>query len=171
MSGEIVFQPSESDYIAAIKGHYKRQLTSPRFRARVIILLAIAIAAVVGIWFWDGDWLPGILGVGGGFAGLAIVVGSQWLLLPRRAARLFRQSKSMRRAFTYRWSPDGLGFTTSTTSGQLPWTDLHRWAQDRSTFAFYNNDAMFHFIPRRFLTAAQDADLVSTTTMHGPPRF
>jgi hypothetical protein len=83
---------------------------------------------------------------------------------------MYRQQRNLHKEFQYGWSEQGLGYRTRYGSGIVPWHEVHRWSDGRDTFLFYINDRLFHFLPRRVLTAEQAEDLRWTAAEFGPER-
>lgn len=171
VAGEVTFQPTEVDYVRANRDWYARTLKRPR------TFFGVALVAGVGAWFefqqgWLGPSLfaivfAGLLG-GGLMGGIYLAI---YLIMPRRARRLYRQQASMQQPLTYGWDDAGISFRSVYGSGLLPWPDFHRWSDGRDMFLFYLNDQLFYFLPHRVLTAAQIDDLRATAVGHGVPRF
>jgi hypothetical protein len=98
------------------------------------------------------------------------LVALNFLLLPRRARRLFRQRTSFQDAIGYGWSEEGLAVRSSHGSSLIPWTHLHRWVAAQHCFLFFVDEQLFFFIPRSALDEAQAQDLEATAAASGAPR-
>jgi hypothetical protein len=176
MAGEVEFTPSEDDYATANREWYRRQLR--RGWAKFLIV-AGAGGAAVGAILGLVDEGPDPLGIAASaftYALIPLVVGPVvygfcYLAVPRRARRLYRQNKNLQRPMRYAWSEEGLSYASSTGTGKVAWTDLHRWSEGGSSFLFLLTDAMFHFIPKRAFAEAEAEDLRSTAARSGLGRL
>jgi len=138
--------------------------------ARVTLICAIALA-VIGFVLGDPPEAVAIAFGAGFVLGpflLLVCWGLTYFLMPKRAGRLFHQHRALQKEVSYGWSDAGLSFQSANGSGQIQWTDLHRWAEGKHTFLFYLTDNLFHFVPRHRLSEAEAADLRTTAATHGP---
>ena len=174
MAGEVTYQPTEADYVAAHRDWFLRVIGSRRGLSTIASAAGGAAVTIAVIGLLAGDPLPAILiGIGAGlFLGpVAILLcwGLAYLRLPSRAGRLFHQHRALRKEVSYGWSDAGLTYRGANGSGRIAWEDLHRWIEGRSTFLFYVTDNLFHFVPLRSLSDAEAQDLRSTAAALGPP--
>ncbi len=165
MAGEVTYQPTKTDYVAAHRDWFTRLIRS-RARSTLASAALSAAATLAVLRFLAGDRLPVVLLVFGAglLVGPAVLFfwwGLIYALLPRRAGRLFDQHRSLRKEVSYGWSDEGLSYRGANGSGRIAWEDLHRWAAGRYSFLFYLNDNLFHFVPRRVLSDAEATDLCS----------
>lgn len=86
---------------------------------------------------------------------LAVVLAITYLLIPRRAGRLFRQQRTLAHDFTLAWDSTGLHQAWDGGTNHTPWQDYHDWFEDARIIAFGLNEQLYHFAPKRALTAAQ----------------
>lgn len=150
----VTFVPNYADLLAA-----NRLIYRPNARRRLLYYTLIVIGlfdiAIALTGSPDGRMLP--LSVGA----LLILVGPVWQLslqvwlLPRYTRRHYGQAAILREAFTVLWSEAGLASRTSLTTGLTPWGNYIAHRQDDTTLLFLQTDAMFQFIPKRVLDAAQ----------------
>lgn len=175
MPGTISFLPSEADYVSASRATCRRQLRSfGPWRRLLAFTLVIATLVAVVLAVSLGDIVEAIVtalvgGIGGFLAGAACV-GVNYLLLPRRAGRLFHQQRPLHAEQVVTWDDarlhwQGPGFTMDTA-----WGDYYRWSEARDEFLLFVNEQMPQFIPRRALSVDEAADLHATLVAHGPPR-
>ncbi|MDF0488134.1 YcxB family protein [Sphingomonas sp. H39-1-10] len=175
MTRSVTFTPSEADYVAAMRANFVRAIRRRRviFRVTIAALVFAAIGAAIGLA--DGGILWAVpYALGGltyGAILFAIIYVSSYLLLPRRAARLFRQQRSIHQSFDYRWSEDGLEWSSPQGSGRFPWTDLHGWRETKPAVLIYMNDTLFQFLPQRAFTPEAVADLRATLERSGLPIY
>jgi hypothetical protein len=175
MPGKIRFLPSEADYVSAARANYRCQLRSFAVWRRLLIIAAIAGALVaIVIWALSGDLVEALVtGAVAGSCGLLaapIGIGINYLLLPRRAGRLFHQQRPLHAEQSVTWDDSrlhwqGPGFTMDT-----PWGDYYRWHKSGAEFLLFFNEQMPQFLPARALTPDQITDLHATLVAHGPPR-
>lgn len=175
MAGEITFQPTEADYLTAAKAFYLRQVRSHRFFGRLAMLVAFVFTLVVGALLLLGTpvleaLMSGIVGALSGLVALVPCLGLNYLLLPRRARRLFKQSKSQHQPMTFGWSANDSFWHSAHAEQRLPWLHYHRWRETGSVYLLYLNDTLYQFVPRHILTAGQDTDLRETLIASGLPR-
>lgn len=171
MTGSVTFTPSKADYVAAMRVHFVKQLTSRRFMVRMGLLgLGVWLAMTLFGLMLDDELLGastiGFLSTISGVAGLAAVILANFLLLPRRSGRLYDQQKSLHREIEFRWNDDGTEWISENGNTRCPWPEYHRWTASRDVILLYMNDNFMHFIPRHVLGAAAD-DLVATVSNAG----
>jgi len=176
MAGEICIELVEQDHIDANRAWMLLFLRQPKTIARFALLLAGAAIVLASLEWVEGGGADEIIRIaavaaaaGGG--GLLLCLGLGYLLIPRRARRLFRQSATAGRPYRYAWSDEGLSFRSDTESGTRAWQDFYRWGESSRGVLLLLNERLFYIIPRRALTAAQAEDLRATVAAHGPPRF
>jgi hypothetical protein len=98
-------------------------------------------------------------------------VGLGFLLLPRRARKLFRQQRTLHHEMSFSWSDGGSEWRRGSSVTDTPWADYHRWMETPETFLLYVNDILFHFVPKRALDSVQADDLRATLAAQGPARL
>jgi hypothetical protein len=168
VTGEVVFTPSETDFVAAQRDYFGRWTRGRRGLLHFLIfpLVFALMGAVQGegslAWNMIGYGLAGMI-----VGGIALVV---WrIITPLMAKGTYRQQRNLHKEFRYGWSREGLSYRTIYGSGIIPWHELHRWSDGRDTFLLYINDRLFHFLPKRVMTAEEVADLRQTLCEFGPP--
>ena len=175
MTGSVTFTPSETDYVGAIRANFVFAMRRRR-TLRPIAITALVFAAIgAGVGLTDGS--PAWVAVYA-FAGLlygAVLFGliylTSYLLLPRRAGRLFRQQRSIQQSFEYRWSDAGLEWSSAQGAGRFPWSDLHGWRETKPAMLIYMNDTLFQFLPRHAFTHEAADDLRATMERAGLPIY
>jgi hypothetical protein len=111
--------------------------------------LAIPFALLLGIdnVFVDGEddyvWLIWSLVVAG-----YLVLFFQ-VLLPRRARRIFTQTKSLQNSMLMRVSGDRVEFESASGDYRLPWLDIHKLDEFSGLFAIYPSSVMVVLIPEQ----------------------
>ena len=177
VAGEVTYQLTEADYISANRDWFGRALL--RWRTLIAASVMMVVIFVIGFAmarFLDGAPLIDQLGLGLSMAGMGLVAllfffGLSFLLLPRRAKRLFRQQTSMHKPLRFAWSSEGCVQGSTHGEGTYVWSDLHRWSNGLSAVLIYHTDNLFFVLPRRVLTDEQHRDLVDTLSRSGLPRY
>lgn len=82
-----------------------------------------------------------------------------WIMGPISARRMFRQQKSLQGQLVYAWSDTGLHTESEYGSFDIPWSHFIRRAEDDRTFLLFESDRLYRMIPKRVLTADQQASL------------
>jgi len=162
MAGEAAYRPEAADYVAASRAGWWRSVRRRRFRIQVAIglLIVTLLGITLGLVFQLDDKPVLIAMMIGGYIGWLIAcVGIGYLMLPRRARRLFRQQKALDQEFVVSWSPHGAKFISPKASSDLAWGDYLDWAENDGAFILTINDGLYHFVPKRVLDATQTADL------------
>ena len=172
MAGEVTYQPSEADYVAAHRDWFVNLLGRRGLSTMASAALAAAGTAAV-IEFLARDPLARVMAAMGaglllGPLVLLLCWGLSYALLPRRAGRLFHQHRALKKEVSYGWTDDVLTYRGANGSGQTAWEDLHRHAEGKHTFLFYLTDNLFHFVPRRALTDSEAEDLRKLMASLGP---
>lgn len=165
MAGSVIFTPEAEDQVAVARGSFLRSLRRRRFHVR--LLVAFLFAAGVGV---ATEWVAGepvaglyVLPMIGVMAiWLPTILGVIYLLIPRRARRLFRQQKSMAGEAVFSWTGIGIDLQVRHGTSSLRWNDYHEWWQSKDVVAFGLNERLFHYVAKRTLTADQLADLLAT---------
>jgi hypothetical protein len=174
MAGEVEFHPSETDYVGVNKDWFRTTWKSRRARQRRMLVLAgmICLGGLVG--YLDGGirqaGIGAFLAPLAAFLFLAPIIGLHYLLLPRRAKRLYRQQKTLQQLYRYSWTDEGLTLTTPTSTGRYAWSQFHRWADGQTAVLFSLNEQLFFFVPRRVLDDGRATDLKAILERSGLQR-
>ena len=86
-----------------------------------------------------------------------------WVVLPFRVRRIFRQQKNLSRETALYWDRTGLHTRTANGTSMTPWADYVRFREGEDVILLYHSLALFQFIPRRVLSADDQADLTAAT--------
>jgi hypothetical protein len=105
-----------------------------------------------------------------GALGLFIVLSGTYLLMPRRAARIFRQQRILHHQMQTSWSCEGLVLRTPHGETRYPWRELHGWAEGSGMVLIQASALACYFIPKRCLDSASLDDLRATLAASGLPR-
>jgi hypothetical protein len=177
VAGEVTFQMTEADYVAANRDWFLRTILKRKAIIRHAVALGVAFTAGVVLAGGDRDtFTMGQLWYGLGLAGAAaggllLLYVVTYALIPRRAGRLFRQQTGFHRPLTFSWSDDGMAQTSAHGTGTYAWRDLHRWTAGRDSIMPYVTDQLYFVIPRRVLSDAQANDLVATLEQSGLSQY
>jgi hypothetical protein len=177
VAGEVTFTLTEADYVAANRDWLRGVVLRRRTLVRYSIILAVCFLIGVlgaGLYWNQPGWSDRLIG---GLAMIAyiilligVIIGSSYLLMPRRAGRLFRQQTAMQKPLGIAWSEDGLIYRSANGAGTYVWSDFHRWSDARSAILIYHTDNLFYIVPHYAIDAAQRAEIVNLLTRFGPPR-
>jgi hypothetical protein len=168
VAGEIVFTPTEQDYVAANRAYLRRNI-----RRRLPLAVAVATLTIYMLQSLSlggfAPWTSLVASIGIGIViALAMWFGPE-LILARAAARLFRQQRTLHNEFQYRWSDEGLAHESPNGQGRIAWKDMYRWHDGETVFLFLLNARLYLFLPHRALSATEREDLRATATEFGPP--
>ena len=175
MAGSISFRPTQDDYVAAQRDWFVGSMK--RWQKLLLVpVIAVVGGAGAGLVTLSFESVSGAVE-------LAIIVAitlvftvplcwlANYLLLPWRARRLFRQDKTLDREFQVSWSEQNVTYRWDGGSSNLAWSDLHRWHEGSRTILLMLNERLYHFLPRRAFGSADVEDLVAALHRFGPPRF
>lgn len=173
---ELRFTPEPADAVAVQRAVFKGSLRRRRFWVRVVLLTLLGFATVCGLVALIGGPSAEAIGaaLGGvavGSAWLALIIGGNWLLLPRRARRWYAQQKTLHHEQRQTWDADGFRVDTDRGSSSYPWHEFHGWRIDRRIVALHASELMVYFAPRRALTDDQVAAIERLLADSGLPRL
>lgn len=161
------FLPIETDLIAAYRLHF---WTSFKCKRTVwSYALGGLLFAFIGTLFaeWDSPWVI----LGGATVGfifwlflLTCILAVNYILIPPRSRRAFRQMKTLRSQTEIKWSPERIQLQSAQGSSDLDWRDFARIAQGRDVILLFQSDYLFNFIPKRAVSNEQATDLVKSAT-------
>ena len=176
VAGEVTYQTTEADYVAANRDWFRRAIVKRKALVRNVVTVLASFA--LGVVLSQGG--KGTLAIGNLYAGLAmsgVVIVAVLLsyavayaLIPRRAAKLFRQQTTFQKPMKFSWSDYGMVQDSANGTGTYAWRDLHRWTAGREAFMPYVNDQLYFIVPRRVLNEQQAADLLATLERSGLPQ-
>jgi hypothetical protein len=119
----------------------------------------------------DAQLSYGLILAFGGVLFFGLLCGLSFLMLPRRARKLFGQQTTMHKPLRFAWSDDGFVQGSAFGDGTYSWTDLHRWSDGASAILLYHTEAMYFVVPRRALSDDQHREVVSALERSGLTRF
>jgi len=140
------------DVVAAYRLHHR---LSRRWLVVVVfvgILILFQFYSGVRIMLQSGAvyWPALIMG----FAILFLFV-NRWILLPRRARRIFQEQKSLQGEFEVTISNDVFASVSDYGATRQPWDDFVRWKEDPDVILLYQSRALFQILPKRVVTAEE----------------
>ena len=162
---QIEYEISEQDFFDAQKLAIRKH---PSIRVRLMsrILLFWGLILVFGV-VWP-MFLRGFVWNRGSLTVLLFVLfffGSPWFV-KQIQKRAYRKSISMQGPRTMVVDETGVSFTGANFSSQLKWPFFVKFAEDDKTFVLYQNNQIFHIIPKRQLSPQQIAELREAFTQH-----
>lgn len=142
------------DTIHAYQLHTRDQLWR---KAAVLTLVTMLALEAVALWVaLPGQWLG--LGVILAASMLGALVFPRLMIrfyVPRVARRIYGQQKALQQPIEVAFEAGGLRTTASFGSSYLPWADYRKMREDERVMLFYQSDALFQFVPKRFLPGSQ----------------
>jgi hypothetical protein len=176
VAGEVTFTLTEADYVAANRDWLRGVMVKRSSLIRYALILSgcFLIGVASADFFWNRpDWGDRLIAGAALAAYIAVLLGgivlSSYLLMPRRAGRLFRQQVAMHKPLGVAWSEDGLVYRSANGAGTYAWGDFHRWRDGRSAILIYHTDQMYYIVPHHAVNDEQRADIVDLLTQFGPP--
>ena len=164
----VLFQPNQSDLVAAYKLNYRATIRSKRImRTYLGGSAALAGIAAAAAWAWDIMSVPWAAAAGFAYwiVFLSAILGSAYLRLPSQVRKIFQQQKSLHEATTVEWSETGISFRSARGHSDFSWPDFVKIAAGADALIFRQSDALFNFIPTRALTSEQISDILRHKTL------
>lgn len=157
----VTFQPTADDLLAANRVYFHSLLKGRRL-LRPLLIGSAAVGAIGAAVFWALGGRP-VLGFGIGalywVVLLAAILGTNYLLLPRRSRRTFAQQKALHQETEVAWEEDGITFRSAQGTTRFGWSDFVRIYEGSGAIIFFQSDALYNFVPTRALTDEQMADI------------
>lgn len=172
---EVTFTPTAEDYVAVQRTMFARSLRSRKFAGRAALSLGIVIAGIFLLMVSTGDrpltaLLIALGGAAGGGGGLAACIGINYLLLPRRARRLFAQQRTLHHEHRTAFDATGFRQRSVRADSALPWSELLGWHLGHEVLLLYSNDLLAYFLPVRAFAPGELARVEAILTDAGLPR-
>jgi hypothetical protein len=82
-------------------------------------------------------------------AAISVITGLTYVLVPRRARKLFRQQKSLHAEASIGWSDKGFSYKSELTSSLHPWTHYRQWGENKDVLVMFLTDTQFNLVPKR----------------------
>ena len=175
MAGRAAFTLSAEDFVAMQRAVYLRQLRTRRFVVRLVLAAAAVWLAGAGVFHLLGEpqaeaFRLGLFILLGGAVGVTILIGGTYLLIPRRARRLFAQQRMLHYPMEVAWDAQGIGWRTPHGETRIPWSDYLAWQRTPTLFLLYASDLLLYTVPVRALDEAGAADIAAAAAAGGLPR-
>jgi hypothetical protein len=158
------FLPNTIDLIAASRLHFwssfKWKLTVWGYVAGCLLF------AVIGALFTqlESGWPP-MIGAGLGIVFWSFVLicifTMNYILIPARSRRAFRQLKTLQSATDVSWSSKGVQLQSAQGSSDFDWRDFVRIVEGQYVILLFQSDYLFNFIPKRAVSDEQARDLIA----------
>ena len=161
MSGQVIFAPSQADYVAATRGHYLALIRSPRWLIKITMVLVLLVAvATAFVAFIDGKVgsFPAIM-LPVAMLTVATCISLNLLWFPRKMRRLFAQQPLYGSEMESAWSDREFTNRSPLGTTVVQWAQFIRWRETSKSFLFYLSDSSYLFVPKRVLDADQALDL------------
>lgn len=155
---------SPDDLVSAYRAHYWGLWRKPRPWITCLILVMV-FSAIMIVANWGQD--PGYIAIN------VAVIAAYWLtfyvliiaisvlfVLPRKARRIYDQTRMLREGGEAQWSDEGITFASPSGSITYAWPDFFDVKRNSMFVMLYQSEAMFHLLPMRALTAEQAYDIV-----------
>jgi hypothetical protein len=156
------YQVTAQDLIAGYRLNFLSALKRRKVWVRSAVL---AIVLGTGSAFLFADDLGTVLGALVGVAYVALLLSVIWLtcflLLPRRARRIFAQQKALHDQITIEWSETLITVRSERGATTFKWSDFVRSLENRDIILLFQSDAVFNFVPKRVLSPEQAASIVA----------
>lgn len=125
-----------------------------RSRLNRKMLLVLLIMLIAGVVLLSQPWAPRLapLLMGGAVGGLIGMAATQWLVLPRRVARIHRQLKALAEPSTTRWDAVHLEAHSSMGHATVKWADFVRFTENEHLMLLYVADNLFYIFPKHWFS-------------------
>lgn len=171
MSGEVIFTPTQADYVAANRLWYRSGPQRRWLQWLAIAVWVLALSDIIAKLAFGAPLLAAVadastvLVVAIVFSGLGLLTQAQ---IPRQVRKMFKQRPSLGDSIECRWTDSDLAFSGRTGNSNQRWSEIYRWVADTDVFAFLLSERLMLIVPARALTEEQRADLDATARRFGP---
>ena len=97
----------------------------------------------------------------------AVVIGLSLVMTPIAARRNYARQRSLRGDLTLSWSEAGLHTVSEYGTFEIPWSHFVRSVENDKLIMLFESDRLYRPIPKRLLSAEQQADLRATIAAIG----
>ena len=80
---------------------------------------------------------------------ISVITAITYVLVPRRARKLFRQQKALHAQASIGWSDEGFSYKSELTSSRHPWTHYRQWGENKDVLVMFLTDTQFNLVPKR----------------------
>ena len=146
----ISFQSTADDLIAAYRLHFTASLKN--FRCLQTLAPMGAILTVISMLGTRDKSLVSLASVAAqGFCLWGVLSGlillGNWLLVPRRANRIYSQQKVLHDTVEITWTTDDITIMSKRGTVTLPWLDFISAHKNAKVLILLQSELMFNFIP------------------------
>lgn len=133
------------------------------------------LGLLIGVWvsyeglqygFRTGDWSFGLFFVPGLITFFLLLY---LVILPIQTRKTFRQQRPLQVAQRWTLEENGLKISSELGTHHFPWSHVWRWLENRRLFVLYESARVMHMIPKRDLSASQEARLREVLESHVGP--
>ncbi|MCW6506912.1 YcxB family protein [Lichenifustis flavocetrariae] len=154
----IQFELDPLDTVHAYQLHYRDQLwRKPALVSVTVLLVLEAILLVIGL---PGDWTGiAVVLLASALGGITVPRLMIRFRIPRAARKIHAQQKALQQPIDVAFEVNGLRSTSETGTTFTPWEHYRKLREDGNVMLFYQSDALFQFVPKRFLSGSQVDDV------------
>jgi hypothetical protein len=174
--GETLLRYTEKDIIAAQRAwwmgsaSYQYVLKIALAISIVYIVLMVAIPEVTGS---DSSATVSFLAIeiavaiAMAFAATFLIFAISYVLTPWRARRGFRENKLLQDEMRWHWDSEALQMTSPQANARIPWGMFHAWLDGAETVLLYQNQQLFHPLPKRLLAPGDIETIIQNLVVAG----
>jgi hypothetical protein len=156
------YEITARDLIAGYRLNFLSALKGRKVWVRCAVL-TILLGAGSAFLFADdlGIAIGALIGVAYGALLLSVIWLTCFLLLPRRARRIFAQQKALHDPIAIEWSEALITIGSNRGTTTFEWSDFVRSLENHEIILLFQSDAVFNFIPKRALSPEQAASIIA----------
>lgn len=167
MHREVTFTPQLGDHVAGQRLFYARYLRRGWGR---LVVAAIPLLALLALFEIVADLAVGrtlsfsLTSNGPILVALLVVPGVlywNWRHIPGQVRRMAEQQPSLFSETTWRWDDSMLVAESAAGTSRIEWASLYGWLVNDRSIVIRPQERIVLILPRRVLTAEQDADLLA----------
>lgn len=141
-----------------------RQYAAAIMRRRVV---AFAILVALGGFAFGAYVVPargsnlgiGLIVMAGALAYFYGLMGVIYLVVRRGIRRQWRENQLLHETVDVAWSGHGYKVVGENVRSDMPWSYYRGWRETRNLFLLYFSPVNYQILPKRYLSAEQEADL------------
>ena len=147
-SVNVSFRCLESDYVRALRAHYRSRLS-----LRIDLVVSVVVGGI-GIYLWPSFW--GIASIAASVL-LVLMLVAAFVVIPPLA---FRREPKFRDDYSLTFSAEGIHFRTAHIDSHLHWSMYSRALVDAHSYVLYYGANQFTVIPRRVFRNSPGATVI-----------
>ena len=125
------------------------QMIFVRSIGRCLVIYGTAIAVVILLFASSGSSATDLLyGLIGGALAISAMLGVQWLALPLRAQRVFKESAQLRTPKQFIATDQGFRFVWDRGNIETAWSEITKWDETDDLLAIFPNRLMAYMLPK-----------------------